>query len=207
MYQLNPSLQFSKFGFMVCLPSPPFLTKILLSRNLVTSLGEVCTSARSSNSSYFLKQNWFSSSYWVLHTKPECALLVNCHHFVLLWPLFLCAEKPVLSKKNDTGIRVLAFEAASTIQSTALRGHPIPYFEWYRQPIGFCTSNCKPDEKKWRRVPRSVINPSAHVPSRVSSLFLAPSKSGYYFRCVAENALGRDDAVYHVHRMGKKWFY
>ncbi|CAH3127131.1 unnamed protein product, partial [Porites lobata] len=110
-------------------------------------------------------------------------------------------EKPVLSKKNDTGIRVLAFEAASTIQSTALRGHPIPYFEWYRQPIGFCTSNCKPDEKKWRRVPRSVINPSAQVPSRVSSLFLAPSKSGYYFRCVAENALGRDDVVYHVHRM------
>ena len=37
-------------------PFPTFLTKILLGRNLVTSLGELCTSARSSNSSYFLKK-------------------------------------------------------------------------------------------------------------------------------------------------------
>ena len=38
MYQLDPLLQFSKFGFMGFRPSPPFLTKILLGRNLVTSL-------------------------------------------------------------------------------------------------------------------------------------------------------------------------
>lgn len=187
---------------MVCRPSTPFITKTLLGRNLVTSLGELRTSARSSNRSYFFKTDSRARTGFYIQNRNA-----HCHHFPLLWPLFLCAEKPVLSKKNDTGIRVLAFEAASTIQSTALRGHPIPYFKWYRQPIGFCTSNCKPDEKKWRRVSRSVINPSAHVPSRVSSLFLAPSKSGYYFRCVAENALGRDDVVYHVHRMGKKWLY
>ena len=112
-------------------------------------------------------------------------------------------EKPVLNKKNDTDFRVLAFGAATTIQSTALRGHPRPYFKWYRQRIGFCASSCKPDDRKWRRVPRSVINPSAHTPSRISRLFLPPSKAGYYFRCVAENALGRDDVVYQVHRMGK----
>lgn len=37
-------------------PFPTFLTKILLGRNLVTSLGELCTSARSSNSSYFFQK-------------------------------------------------------------------------------------------------------------------------------------------------------
>ena len=115
-------------------------------------------------------------------------------------------EKPVLNKKNDTDFRVLAFGAATTIQSTALRGHPIPHFKWFQQPIITCSSSCTPDAKKWRRVPRSVINPSSHVPSRVSSLFLPPARSGYFFRCVAENSLGHDDAIYLVHRIGENLF-
>lgn len=98
---------------------------------------------------------------------------------------------------------MLSFGDATTIQTTALRGHPVPHFKWYQQPIRICNSGCKPDAKKWRRVPRHVIDPSEKVPSRISSLFLPPAKSGYFFRCIAENFLGHDDAVFSVLRVGK----
>ena len=101
---------------------------------------------------------------------------------------------------------MLGFGAATTIQSIALRGHPKPYFNWFQQPVRICASSCRPDAREWRRVRRSVINPSSKVRSRVSSLFLPPSKSGYFFRCVAENSLGQDEVVYLVHRMGKNLF-
>lgn len=127
------------------------------------------------------------------------------HYVQLIFRNFCCncLEKPILNKKNDTDFRILAFGAATTIQSTALRGHPIPFFKWFQQPIRACASGCKPDARKWRRVSRSVISPSAHVPSRMSSLFLPPARSGYFFRCIAENSLGHDEAVYLVYRMGK----
>ena len=120
---------------------------------------------------------------------------------ILLFIIF--QEKPVLNKRNDTHFLVLAFGTATTIQSIALRGHPIPFFKWFQQPIRACAPGCKPDSRKWRRVPRSVISPSAHVPSRISNLFLPPARSGYFFRCVAENSLGHDDVVYLVHRIGE----
>lgn len=113
-------------------------------------------------------------------------------------------EKPVLNKKNATDFRILAFGDATTIQSTALRGHPIPYFTWFQQPVTKCVFGCKPDASQWRRVPRSAISPSAQVPSRFSSLFLPPARSGYFFRCFAENSLGHDDVVYLVHRIDSK---
>lgn len=113
-------------------------------------------------------------------------------------------EKPVLNKKNYTDLLVLSFGDATTIQTTALRGHPVPHFKWYQQPIRICNSGCKPDAKKWRRVPRHVIDPSEKVPSRISSLFLPPAKSGYFFRCIAENFLGHDDAVFSVLRVDKE---
>lgn len=112
-------------------------------------------------------------------------------------------EKPVLNKKNHPDLLVLSFGDATTIQSTALRGHPVPHFKWFQQPIRICNSGCKPDARKWRRVPRHAIDPSEKVPSRISSLFLPPAKSGYFFRCIAENSLGHDDAVFSVHRVGK----
>lgn len=112
-------------------------------------------------------------------------------------------EKPVLKKKNDTDVRVLSFRDTTMIQSTALRGHPEPHFKWYQQPIRTCASSCKPDVRRWRRVPRQVINPSEHVRSRISSLYLPPAKSGYFFRCVAKNSHGQDDVVFSVHRIGK----
>ncbi|XP_022801625.1 vascular endothelial growth factor receptor 2-like [Stylophora pistillata] len=113
-------------------------------------------------------------------------------------------EKPLLNKKNHTDFLVLSFGDATTIQSTALRGHPVPHFKWFQQPIRICNSGCKPDARKWRRVPRHAIDPSEKVPSRISSLFLPPAKSGYFFRCIAENSLGHDDAVFSVHRVDRE---
>ena len=116
---------------------------------------------------------------------------------------FSSPEKPVLKKKNDTDFRVLSFEDVTMLKSTALRGHPIPHFKWYQQEIQVCASGCKPDVKRWGRVPRHVINPSEHVPSRISSLYVRPALSGYFFRCIAENSLGQDDVMFLVHRTGK----
>ena len=128
-------------------------------------------------------------------------MILNRHVF---WPNdFNFPEKPVLNKKNATDFRILAFGDATTIQSTALRGHPIPYFTWFQQPVTKCVFGCKPNASQWRRVPRSAISPSAQVPSRFSSLFLPPARSGYFFRCFAENSLGHDDVVYLVHRIGE----
>lgn len=110
-------------------------------------------------------------------------------------------EKPVLNKKDSIDFRILDFGDATTIESTALRGRPKPYFQWFQQPTRACVYDCKPDARKWRRVPRNVISPSAQVPSRISSLFLPPARSGYFFRCIAENFLGHDDVVYLVHRI------